>query len=100
MKQPRKAKNHGAEKRARQKRERRRQREAAEAGRGRAQATGRPSARFGGIQLDNCKFIGGGTGIVLGPGANVRASRIHMKDMQIGIDNQGGYFDGPDTVIE
>lgn len=50
--------------------------------------------------LENCTLEGGGTGIKLGPGVRVKSRGLRLRNNRVGIDNDGGHFDGPDTKFE
>jgi len=41
-----------------------------------------------------------GVGIRMGPGTHIESRGLRMKGNNTAILNEGGTFDGPDTVIE
>src|ERR1700691_1789083 len=51
-------------------------------------------------EMINCQAINSFIGVYVRPGAHVRSRGLRGIGNQTGIVNEGGVFDGPDTVIE
>lgn len=50
--------------------------------------------------IEDSMFANCGTAIKMGPGTHVKARRTVLRKNRVGVDNDRGYFDGPDTKFE
>jgi putative FmdB family regulatory protein len=50
--------------------------------------------------LKDCRCENCHIGVDIGPGGVVRSEGLVLRGNNIGINNEGGYFDGPDTKFE
>jgi putative FmdB family regulatory protein len=65
--------------------------------RGTQQQSVEPSQSKSRVNLSDVQIKGCSTGIRMGAGVHVKARGLVIEDTKLGIDNQGGIFDGPDT---